>query len=220
MANTHENLASLFTDIANAIREKSGISGAIVAHAFPDAIRNISSGIDTSDTTATAEDIMNGKTAYVNGQKVTGTFNLDEEIAAQDNIISQMMTALDGKAVGGSGGSKQYVNGSVSYRLVEEMYEPGVDLFEFTPQGLDISRAIVIYLQVRTYSPSLAGYTNQYIVLLENPDTKKFEAYGSSESSNAGFSGNFSVDMTNNVLNLAGTQNSNVESITYYATII
>ena len=39
MANTHESLSSLFTDIADAIREKTGDTGTIVADLFPEIIR-------------------------------------------------------------------------------------------------------------------------------------------------------------------------------------
>lgn len=39
MANTHTSLSSLFTDIADVIREKTGDTGTIVADDFPDVIR-------------------------------------------------------------------------------------------------------------------------------------------------------------------------------------
>ena len=39
MANTHTSLSSLFTDIANAIREKTGNTASIVADNFPNVIR-------------------------------------------------------------------------------------------------------------------------------------------------------------------------------------
>lgn len=69
MANAHETLTGLFTDIAGAIRSKTGETGTIVADQFPDAI----SAIDTQE-------------------------NLDSELSTQDSLIAQISTALVGKA--------------------------------------------------------------------------------------------------------------------------
>ena len=61
-----------------------------------------SGGVNTSDATATENDIMLGETAYVATGKVTGTFTIDNEVTEQTDLIASIKTALSGKAAGGT----------------------------------------------------------------------------------------------------------------------
>lgn len=59
-------LADLFTDIADAIREKDKTTGTIVANNFPARIRSIQTGINTAFATIT----FNETSGYWNGMEI------------------------------------------------------------------------------------------------------------------------------------------------------
>lgn len=88
-------------------------------------------GTDTSDATATAMDILSGKTAYANGVKLTGTLTMPVELLAVDTSV------LDDHNVGGFNRptykhlmSALSKDGNYIVRVVNEIQEDGTVLDE------------------------------------------------------------------------------------------
>lgn len=85
-----------YSDIATAINLKAGdiVTGKTVLGVV--GAGGAAGGIDTSDATATATNIENGKTAYINGTKVTGTLALLTGTTESDTHTTEVNTAKTG----------------------------------------------------------------------------------------------------------------------------
>ncbi len=80
-----------------------------------------SSGVDTSDATAEAGDLVNGKTAYVNGVKVTGTMTSKDAETYTPTTADQTISASQYLA------GDQTIKGDVN--LVAENIKSGITIF-------------------------------------------------------------------------------------------
>ena len=90
----NNNLTDFLTDTANAIRTKKGTTGKINPQDFSSEIASIQTGTDTSDATATADDILFGKTAYAKGEKLTGTIETYEGDGSE--TVNKLASLVDG----------------------------------------------------------------------------------------------------------------------------
>ena len=100
MAETYSTLAALFTDIADAIREKTGTTATIVADDFPDAIRNVlqvktyltfsspsSFTLKVNDTTKHWNGTLEYSTDTSNWSTWDGTTTLSSATSGSDNVL-------------------------------------------------------------------------------------------------------------------------------------
>lgn len=85
---------------------------------------NMESGVDTSDATATSADLINPKTAYVNGEKVVGNINkstADAIIGTSDDTVEEFRTNILNALSGHMNADESGIN----YDLYPQKYGTG-----------------------------------------------------------------------------------------------
>lgn len=89
--------------IADAVRNKTGASGEMTLGGIASGINNISTGValPTLNNEGIASELFADKELIDGeGNVITGTFTIDSELTTQDNLITQIQTALQTKAAG------------------------------------------------------------------------------------------------------------------------
>ena len=138
----------------------SAVTSAIDSNIVPENIKSgvsvlgvegtLDGGIDTSDADATADDIVSPKTAYVNGEKITGTINADSETFGDecDNVTI-------------------YPNGVLDLSKTKNDGKPPIlwtngRTFSLTIQGTDLANTIGLTADKIKKGETILGITGTY----------------------------------------------------------
>ena len=149
MATITELLSQLQTDknnlVANLISKGVEASETETFTSLVPKVLAISTGIDTSDATATAADMKNGVTAYVNGEKITGSAYTRGTVKA----------VVDGKPHYLQTGFYEGINIPGDTELLPENIKSGIEIYGTTGtlESLDTSDATATEAEIRE------GYT-------------------------------------------------------------
>lgn len=112
---------------------------------------------DTSDANATAAEILSGQTAYVNGQKITGTMPNQGAVSGEIDDVSQAYTIPAGYH---DGSGTVEVESTEAAKIIPGNIKDGVEILGVT--GTYTGEGVTA--QAKTATP----YTTQQVIL---PDT-------------------------------------------------
>lgn len=185
-------LRTLFQSIAGAIRSREGSADAIPASAFPERIRSLPAGTDTSDATAAAGDVLSGKTAYAGGGKITGTIPVRQAAVITPGCAEQTAVPAGTYAAGD-------VKVAGDGNLVPSNIKSGVSIFGATGELLAITGdKLPVSGSGRAYNGGLTAQVRPVEVEVDRENQMllvKYNIIAAYSSTRAESSGTFLVEL-------------------------